>query len=73
MANSMPTVHGYEKYLNKTGIKNGFTLYPLAREDIESIIKNQKPKLSCGIDGINNRIVKECYNELAKSMMIIIK
>ena len=63
MANSMPTVHGYEKYLNEIGIKNGFTLNPLAREGVESIMKNQKPKLLCGIDGINNRIVKECFKE----------
>ena len=35
-------------------------------------MKNQKPKLSFGIDGINNRIVKECYTELSKPMMIII-
>ena len=35
-------------------------------------MKNQKPKLSCGIDTINNKIVKLCNKELAKPMTIII-
>ena len=47
-------------------------MYPLTREEAESSTKNQKPKLSCGIDGINNRIVKECHKELSKPIMIII-
>ena len=72
MANSMPSVHGYENYLTETGIKNGFTLYTLLREEVKSINKNQKPKISCGIDDTNNRIVKECYKELSKPIMIII-
>lgn len=72
MANSLPTEKDYEKHLHETSIKDGFTLHTLIRKDIESIIKNQKPKLSCGIDGINNRIVKECHKEFALPMTIII-
>ena len=35
-------------------------------------MKEQKPKLSCGLDTINNKIVKICHKQLAKPKTIII-
>ena len=35
-------------------------------------MKNQQPKLSCGVDTINNRMVKSCCKELTKPMSMII-
>ena len=41
-------------------------------DDIEKIMKSQQPKLSCGVDTINNKIVKKCCAELTKPMTKII-
>ena len=35
-------------------------------------MKRQQPKMSCGIDTINNKVVKTCYKELAKPMTLVI-
>ena len=35
-------------------------------------MKNQQPKMSCGIDTINNKVVKTCFKELAKPMTLVI-
>ena len=37
MANSLPAEKGYEKHLSETGIKDGFTLHTLTREDLSLI------------------------------------
>ena len=42
------------------------------KEDVMKIMKNQQAKLSCGIDTINNRIVKTCHKELTEPMTIVI-
>ena len=44
----------------------------LKEEDVAVIMKKQQPKLSTGIDQINNKIVKQCHIELAKPMTYII-
>ena len=71
MAESLPTEEGYEKYLNLTK-DYSFSLARTTESEVEKIIRNQKPKLSCGIDTINNKIVKLCCRELAKPMTMII-
>ena len=71
MAESLPTEEGYEKYLNFTP-DNSFSLARTTEEEVEKIMRNQKPKLSCMIDTINNMIVKLCSKELAKPMTIIL-
>ena len=38
-------------------------------KEVESIMRHQQPKLSCGIDTINNRIVKSSSIALAKPMI----
>ena len=35
-------------------------------------MRKQQPKLSCGLDSINNKLVKLCHKELAQPMTIII-
>ena len=70
MADSIPTVSGYEDYLGECNIR--FQLKPLSETDVQDIIKKQQPKLSCGIDTINNKIVKTSFAQLAKPMTYII-
>ena len=70
MADSLPTVPGYEDYLKLTNAK--FHLREIKEEDVMTIMKKQQPKLSTGIDQINNKIVKLCHKELAKPMTHII-
>ena len=41
-------------------------------EEVMKIMKHQQAKLSCGIDTINDRIVKTCHKELAKPMTYVI-
>ena len=70
MADSLPTVDGYETYLKATPAK--FFFRKLEEEDVALIIKKQQPKLSTGVDQINNKNVKRCHIELAKPMTHII-
>ena len=71
MANSIPNTDGFEKHL--THFRHlSFQLEPLLEEDVEAILKGQQPKLSCGIDTINNKLVTKCYKELTEPMTIII-
>ena len=44
----------------------------LTHEEVEKIMKNQQPKLSHGLDTINNRMVKECAESLSVPMTMII-
>lgn len=39
---------------------------------MKQIMQKQQPKLSCGIDTINNKLVKTCHEQLATPMTIII-
>ena len=48
MADSLPTVPGYEEYLKLTNAK--FHLREMTEEDVMTIMKKQQPKLSTGID-----------------------
>ena len=57
MADSLPDVPGYEDHLN--GLKfDTMWLRSLEEEEVGKIMKKQQPKMSCGIDTINNKIVK---------------
>ena len=49
-----------------------FQLWPLLEEDVSTIMRKQQPELSCGLDTINNKLVKICQKELAYPMTIII-
>ena len=71
MANSIPITDGFERHLTTFGHLS-FKLEPLLEEDVEAILKGQQPKLSCGIDTINNKLVTKCYKELTEPMTIII-
>ena len=44
----------------------------MTEESVMRIIKNQQPKLSCGVDTINNKVVKTCHLELMDPMTTII-
>ena len=41
-------------------------------EDVELLMKNQHPKMGCGIDTINNKVVKHCHKELSEPMTMVI-
>ena len=70
MAGTIPAQDGFESYLSKTNAK--FKLREMEEEDVMKIMRAQQPKLSCGIDTINNKIVKECCVELTTPMTKII-
>ena len=70
MADSLPDTPGYEEYLKFTN--NRFTLEPLETSDLEEIMTKEQPKLSCGLDSINNKIVKTASMQLAMSMTFIV-
>ena len=71
MANDLPTVDGYEKYLDLE-LFHRFQIQPVEEKKVEKLMKSQWPKLSCGLDSINNKVVKICVTELAKPMTHII-
>ena len=70
MADSLPDEPGYEEYLPTPSTT--FQFRHVVEDDIEKIMKSQQPKLSCGVDTINNKLVKKCCTELTKPMTIII-
>ena len=71
MADSMPDTPGYEQYLTDMSHCQ-FQLWPLLEEEVSMIMRKQQPNLSCGLDSINNKLVKPCHKELAQPMTIII-
>ena len=71
MANQIPDTPGYESYL-ETNRSWVFELSEMTEEGVLKIMKEQQPKLSCGVDTINNKIVKSCSQELAKPLTIVI-
>ena len=70
MAGQIAKEDGYEEYLKRWTVH--IPIAELAEEQVELIMKNQQPKLSCGVDNINNKIVKLCHKELAEPMTMII-
>ena len=70
MADSLPTVPGFDEYLEQVDSRS--QLKAMVLDQVMEILKKQQPKLSCGLDTINNKIVKTCHQELAKPMMFII-
>ena len=71
MADQHPEVAGYKEYLEKHPAFK-FQLKPLEEEEVVKIMKNQQPKRSCGIDTIDNKVVKTCHQELGIPMTQII-
>ena len=71
MADTLPDVPGFEDHLKDLHIHT-LWLRPLHEEEVGDIMKRQQPKMSCGIDTINNKVVKTCYKELAKPMTLVI-
>ena len=70
MADCMPNLPGYKDYLETTAER--FQLEPLEATDVEEIMKQQQPKLSCGLDTINNKIVRTACQQLAVPMTYIV-
>ena len=71
MADSMLDAPGYEQYLTDMSHCQ-FLLWPLLEAEVSPIMRKQPPKLSCGLDSINNNLVKLFHKELAQPMTIII-
>jgi hypothetical protein len=72
MANSIPHEPGFEDYIKICPYANKLELRRLEEHEVGTIMKRQMPKLSTGIDDINNKIVKTCWEELKKPMTIIV-
>ena len=70
MANSIPAQEGYKSYLRQS--YGSFQLAKPHESVVMGIMKKQQPKLSCGVDTINNKLVKHCCKELALPMALII-
>ena len=70
MADSVPNITGYENYHKATA--DWFQLEPQEANDVEEIMKQQQPKLSCSFDTINNKIVKTSCQQLVVPMSIIV-
>ena len=71
MADALPEVQGFEDHLGLIN-KHKMWLRPLEEEEVQEIMKHQQPKLSCGVDQINNKLVKTCHRELTIPMTKII-
>jgi len=72
MANSIPHEPGFETYIKVCRDARKLDLRTLGEDEVGSIMKGQMPKLSTGIDEINNKIIKTCWEELKKPMTIIV-
>jgi hypothetical protein len=72
MANSIPHEPGFEEHLRFCSYATKLELRRLEESEVGAIMKRQMPKLSTGIDDINNKIVKTCWEELSKPMTIIV-
>lgn len=70
MANKISKGTNYEAYLSK--VNSTFKLKEATEDQISKIMSAQQPKLSCGIDSINNKLVKNFHKELANPMTKII-
>ena len=71
MADSIPDIEGFEDHVQYTQ-QQAIHIKPLDIEEVKDIIKNQQPKMSSGIDTINNKIVKVCHEQLAYPMTLVI-
>jgi hypothetical protein len=73
MADSIanPTNINYTEFLPEPH-KYDMEFRQLTQEEVEKIMKKQQPKLSHGLDTINNRMVKECAASLSVPMTMII-
>jgi len=71
MADSIPDIEGFEDHVQYPQ-QRAIQLKPLKMEEVQEIMKNQQPKMSSGIDTINNKIVKTCHEQLAYPMTLII-
>ena len=63
MADTIPDTEGYQQH-----VRRSYGLFKLARPNSEyvgKIMSKQQPKLSCGLDTINNKVVKQYSNELS--------
>ena len=70
MAEAQPDVKGFDEYL--TQATSRFQLKRVTVDDVEKILYNQQPKVSCGLVTLNNKIVKTCHNALKKPMTMLI-
>ena len=75
MADSMPSEDGFKGYILRREYYDcdQMKFIPVDVEEISKLMKRQQPKLSCGIDTINNKIVKLCHKELLLPMTRINK
>ena len=59
----------------KTKVKDRnlqFSLQPVDVGEVLTVLKNLKPKTSCGLDGISSEIIKMCKEEMAGPLTLIV-
>ena len=49
-----------------------FSLQPVHVNQVLEVLKNLKPKTSCGLDGISSEMIKMCKEEMAGPLTLII-
>ena len=63
----------FEKLITKLKDKKlKFSLKPVDVQDVLKVLKDLKKKTSCGLDGLSSEMLKECKEELAGPLTIII-
>ena len=63
----------FEKLIAKLKDKKlKFSLKPVDVQDVLKVLKDLKKKTSCGLDGLSSEMLKECKEELAGPLTIII-
>ena len=66
MAKSLKNEDGFQEFLSFY-TEDVFHIEQVGQDRVSKIMEGQKPKLSCGIDTINNKVVKLCHEELSKT------
>ena len=67
MANSIPDEPGFETHLPANPPDRVLKLMELDVDQVEKIMKQQKPKMSSGIDDINNKLVKNAAKKFSNT------
>ena len=64
-------VENFRNYLSNPRLIN-FTFELVSEDDIKELINNLPSKPSCGHDGISNKLLKACNQEICKPLTLIV-
>ena len=63
-------VENFRNYLSNPRLIN-FTFELVSEDDIKELVNNLPSKPSCGHDGISNKLLKACKQEICKPLTLI--